>query len=175
MSEDISIRTSQPSDLDALEDLYPKAFPDEDLLPLIRTLLDGAHDVLSLIAVRDAVPVGHAVFTSCGITGSSDKAGLLGPVAVAPQHQRQGIGGALIREGLARLQNTGFRQVLVLGDPAYYSRFGFAPDRTIEPPYQLPEEWRAAWQSLALNRDLPPLEGELVVPAPWRHKSLWSE
>ena len=49
----------------------------------------------------------------------------LAPVGVAPGRQREGIGSALIREGLARLRDRGERLVFVLGEPGYYGRFGF--------------------------------------------------
>ena len=49
----------------------------------------------------------------------------LAPVAVHPSFQKQGIGSALIREGLDRAKKDRWRCVFVLGDPAYYGRFGF--------------------------------------------------
>jgi predicted N-acetyltransferase YhbS len=52
----------------------------------------------------------------------------LGPVSVTPARQRRGIGGALIEEGLAQLRGSGAAGVVVLGDPAFYHRFGFASD-----------------------------------------------
>jgi len=60
----------------------------------------------------------------------------------------------------------------VLGDPAYYSRVGFAPETRVSPPYPLPEEWRAGWQSIALQET--ELKGALEVPAPWRRAHLWA-
>ena len=99
---------------------------------------------------------------------------LLGPLAVLPERQRQGLGSALVRAGLDALRDRGTRRVLVLGDPAYYARFGFAPERGTAAPYDLPEAWRDAWQSLALSDESAPKAKRLAVPAPWRDPALWA-
>ena len=83
------------------------------------------------------------------------------------------MGVELVRKGLERLAGGPTAKVLVLGDPAYYSRFGFAPERFIDPPYKLPAEWVEAWQSLALTGPGPEARGVLSVPAPWRDPALW--
>ena len=64
-------------------------------------------------------------------------------------------------------------QVYVLGDPAYYQRFGLAADHRVAPPYPLPEAWQEAWQSLGLQGDEPSPAGELSVPQRWRQPALW--
>ena len=171
---DIDIRESLPSDLDAIEALYPDAFPDEDLLPLVRELLRETPIVLSLVGIIARSLAGHAVFTTCGTTASTDKVALLGPLAVAPAWQRQGIGTAIVRAGLQQLESAGVTQVYVLGDPAYYGRLGFAPELGVAPPYPLPAEWRGAWQSISLGRAAPPRRGKLSVPQPWLQPSLWA-
>ena len=74
----------------------------------------------------------------------------LAPVGVAPGCQRQGIGTALIREGLARLRDRGERLVFVLGDPAYYGRFGFKVMDRFVSRYAGPY-----FQTLALAPDAP--------------------
>jgi putative acetyltransferase len=132
------VRESQPDDLPALEALYAAAFPDENLLPLLRELLNGECDVLSLVAGTDAGPLGHAVFTRCTTTNRSTPVALLGPVAVAPARHGQGIGSAIIRKGLGILHTEGTARVLVLGDPAFYGRLGFVPDACIAPPTPCP-------------------------------------
>lgn len=169
-----AIRDSLRSDLSAIHDLYPAAFPDEDLLPLIRLLLDGRDDVMSLVAERDGALVGHVAFSHCTVTGSGARVALLGPLAVAPEAQRGGIGSALVRAGHERLAGQGVSRVLVLGDPAYYGRFGFRADDRIRPPYPMPPEWSSAWQSLDLTAPDASLAGTLVVPAPWQDPALWS-
>ena len=174
MTDRIEIRESRPSDLAAIETLYPDAFPDEDLLPLVRDLLKEEAIVLSLVGLAEGALAGHVVFTDCGLAGRPDKAALLGPLAVSSARQRQGIGSALVRAGLQRLEAAGTHQVFVLGDPAYYRRFGFAPDDGVAPPYPLPEEWRGAWQSLSLGAGKALLQGALSVPQPWRRRALWA-
>jgi putative acetyltransferase len=174
MIEKIEIRESLPNDVTSIEKLYPTAFPDEDLLPLVRELLRVEPMVLSLVGIADKALVGHVMFTTCGITGRTDKVMLLGPLAIAPAWQRQGIGSAIVRAGLRRSEIAGTNQVYVLGDPAYYSRFGFEPDDGVTPPYPLPEEWHDAWQSLSLRGDKPSLRGKLSVPPPWRQHALWA-
>lgn len=174
MRSGFDIRESLPTDPEALKDLYPAAFPDEDLIPLLRDLLSEEDGVFSFVAISDGMLVGHIVLTMCGIAGRGEKVGLLGPLAVHPDVQRQGIGTALIREGLNRLKSEGAAQVQVLGDPAYYGRFGFQPDDNVTPPYDLPGEWQTAWQSLSLLGTKPGFGGTLSVPKPWRQPALWA-
>ena len=163
----------QIADTAAIESLYPKAFPDEDLLPLVRELLQDPTIAMSLVGAINAQVVGHVIFTNCGVTGSCIKAALLGPLAVAPTWQRQGIGSALVRAGLQR-QKEQVDLVFVLGDPAYYGRLGFTQEALIEPPFRLPVEWSEAWQSQYLVDTTLPCAGKLSVPPQWRQPSLWA-
>ncbi len=174
MIGELEIRESRANDVSSIEKLYPDAFPDEDLLPLVRELQREGSGTVSLVGIADRVLVGHVVFTTCSIVGRPEKVALLGPLAVAPAWQRQGVGNAIVRAGLQRMENAGTSQVYVLGDPAYYRRFGFEPDDGVAPPYPLPEEWRSAWQSLSLSGNKPHLCGKLSVPQPWRRQALWA-
>ena len=74
-----------------------------------------------------ALEVGHILFSRVTIANASAAFNGVGlaPVAVLPKFQRQGIGSKLIRDGLERCRQAGYDAVVVLGDPAYYSRFGF--------------------------------------------------
>ncbi len=166
------IRESAPGDLNALKAIYRDAFPDEELFPLVTALLADDNGVLSLVATVGQAVVGHVVFTPCRVAGHLQRVALLGPLAVAPDQQRKGVGTALISDGLQRLKDAGTSRVFVLGDPDYYGRHGFAPETQVAAPYPLPEEWRGGWQSLALAGT--PLEGSLEVPAPWRRPGLWA-
>lgn len=172
--QSIEIRESLPDDMAAIETLYPDAFPDEDLLPLVKELLKETPVILSLVAITRTSVAGHAIFSTCSITGNTNKVALLGPLAVGTDYQRQGVGSALIRAGLQRLENDGVSTVFVLGDPAYYGRFGFARELDVMPPYRLPEEWGGAWQSINLGGSEPPDQGTLDVPQPWRQPVLWT-
>jgi putative acetyltransferase len=164
-------RQSKPSDLPGLEALYPAAFPDEDLLGLVRDL-EAESDVLSLVLDQSGAIIGHVAFTPCTVEGKRQLLALLGPLAIHPQNQREGWGGALVREGLVRLRNQSVTGVLVLGDPAYYGRFGFQAEPDIAPPFPLPQEWAGAWQSLPLGKE-PLGEGPLKVPQVWHDPKLW--
>lgn len=171
----IEIRESRPGEQSAIQALYPRAFPEEDLLPVVTALLHETDGVISLVALSDGLVVGHAVFTDCGIEGSDRRIALLGPLCVDPDHQRNGIGQALIREGIVCMGMRGAALICVLGDPEYYGRTGFLPERGISTPYPIPEEWRDAWQSVSTGEAVDGPKGRMIVPAPWRDPVLWSE
>lgn len=174
MTSDLEIRESGQADTAGIESLYSIAFPDEDLLPLVRDLSRGVVTAISLVGEIDSQIAGHAVFTMCGVAGSSVKAALLGPLAVAPAWQRRGIGTAIVRAGLRRLKDEGTDLICVLGDPAYYGRFGFVREMHVEPPFRLPCEWTDAWQSLYFGDAGLACSGKLLVPAPWLRPELWA-
>ena len=175
-SSSITIAEDRPDQRSAVAAIYPLAFPDEDLAPLVAELWQYPDHILSLVAVVDNAPVAHALFSYCSLEGTPSEIALLGPVAVHPEQQRSGLGSQLIYDGLARLKQRGTAAVCVLGDPNYYSRFGFGTARDINPPYSpdvMPPEWEGAWQSLILNDQEHPLSGRLQVPKPWDHSELW--
>jgi len=174
MSEKLDIRESKRDDLAAIESLYPEAFPHENLLPLVRDLLSDAVVAISLVGTINTRIVGHAIYTKCGVVGKSVNAALLGPLAVAPAWQRQGIGSAIVCAGLRRSEDADVRRVYVLGDPAYYGRLGFLPECLVEPPFPLPAEWDGAWQSQGLGETATPISGKLSVPRQWLQQALWA-
>lgn len=174
MAGGLEIRESVQADVAAIESLYPKAFPDEDLIPLVRDLLHETEIVISLVGVIDGQIAGHVIFTKCGVAGHGVKAALLGPLTVVPAWQRQGIGSAIVRAGLQELKKADVLLVCVLGDPAYYGRLGFLPETLVEPPFRLPAEWQAAWQSQYLDDTAVRCDGELQVPQQWRQPGLWA-
>ena len=96
------------------------------------TIVDALRDAgvltLSLVAEKQGRIVGHVAFSPVTINGEAGRWFGLGPVSVEPAEQRHGIGQALIREGLERLRATGAEGCVLLGDPAYYRRFGFVSD-----------------------------------------------
>jgi putative acetyltransferase len=83
---------------------------------------------VSLVAEDDGAIVGHVAFSPVTIDGHDRGWFGLGPVAVDPRFQRRGIGARLIEAGLAQLREAGAQGCVVLGDPGYYVRFGFASD-----------------------------------------------
>lgn len=173
MTDKTTVRESGKEDLAGIEHLYPLAFPDEDLVPLVRSLLKDGPPVLSLVATANARPVGHIIFTICTVDQDKDECALLAPLGVVPTYQGQGIGKTLIRTGLRHLETRGFKRVFVLGDPAYYGRFGFLPERHVAPPYALPKEWADAWQSIDLTENKSAAKGTLSLPHQWLKPALW--
>lgn len=124
----LHIRDEVPADIDAVRAVETAAFgrPEEaQLVDLLRT--NGAA-VISLVAEWEGGIAGHILFSPV-TADDAPEARLLGlaPVAVAPGQQRGGIGGALIRAGLARAESLGCDGVVLLGHPEYYPRFGFVP------------------------------------------------
>jgi putative acetyltransferase len=83
---------------------------------------------LSLVAEEEGRIVGHVAFSSVSVDGAEVGWFGLGPVSVSPGRQGQGVGSALIREGLAQLRALGAKGCVLLGDRNYYQRFGFAND-----------------------------------------------
>lgn len=168
-----AIRRNAAPDRGALENLYRAAFPAEDLVPLVNALLDLPAGVISLEAEASGRLAGHILFSLCTVEGSGNRLALLGPLAVSPDVQRSGIGSALIREGLAACRVEGVIRVQVLGDPAYYGRFGFAEDGSVKPPFAIPDEWKPAWQTIALTEGADRIAGTLTPPLPWMQPALW--
>lgn len=168
----VDIRETAREDAEALPPLYDAAFPEESLTGLVAELLALEEGVLSLGAYDGARLVGHVIFTR-GTVGAGP-AGLLGPLCVHPDRQRQGIGSALIAEGHRRLAAAGVAQVFVLGDPNYYGRSGYGQEDQVKTPCPIPEDWAAAWQSQTLNDGAALGPGMLALPAPWRVPVLWS-
>ncbi len=122
------------------------AFGRPDEARLIDALHTEGAALLSLVAELDGQIAGHILFSRMWIDGSGDPvpAVALAPMAVLPGHQRRGIGGQLIRQGLDALRGRSERIVLVLGHPEYYPRFGFrtAGALAIESPFR-PEAFMA--------------------------------
>lgn len=123
------IREEQPTDSAAIRRVNEKAFGRRDEAELVDTLRLHGAITLSLVAVVDDHIVGHILFSPVSIesTHSMCSAVGLGPMAVLPAYQQQGIGSQLVREGLDRGRQMDYTLVIVLGHPDYYSRFGFVP------------------------------------------------
>lgn len=138
---------------------------------MVRALLSEPRGVLSLVAEQRNDIVGHIAITFCQLDDTALKPALLGPLAVTPSWQRKGVGTALVRAGLDRMHAAGGDITLVLGDPAYYARHGFAREIGINPPYDLAPEWGGAWQSIRTNSAH--ARGRLVVPDIWANPALW--
>lgn len=124
----IAMRAEQPADAAAVRELLDAAFHGPAEGELVERLRASGDLVLALVALDGATIVGYVAWPRLWITTPRDqyKAIALAPLAVAPAHQRSGVGSALTREGLAQLRAFGESLVFVLGDPVYYTRFGFS-------------------------------------------------
>jgi putative acetyltransferase len=80
---------------------------------------------LSMVAEVDGRVVGHIAFSPVTISDGTMHWYGLGPISVLPEHQRKGIGKALIQEGLSRLKKLGAKGCCLVGHPQYYRKFGF--------------------------------------------------
>jgi putative acetyltransferase len=123
----IQIRDERPSDTAAIRRVIREAFDTDLEARLVDLLRDRNKHLISLVAVNGDDISGHILFSAVTIADapSNPRAIGLAPVAVLPQSQRRGIGSALIREGLDRCRHSHYGLAFVLGDPAYYGRFGF--------------------------------------------------
>jgi putative acetyltransferase len=117
------IREEQAGDIDGVREVEMLAFERAAEADLVDALRAHGKSTLSLVAEEGGQIVGHVLFSPGWIDETPVEG--LGPVAVRPERQGQGIGSVLIRAGLAALRQAGHRIVIVEGNPAYYLRFGF--------------------------------------------------
>jgi putative acetyltransferase len=124
----------------AIHGVVSAAFGQLDEAELAQRLRDDGDAVLELAAFEGETVVGHVLFSALTVAPATTRIAALAPVSVLPARQKQGIGSALIREGLARCAALGFDACAVLGDPDYYKRFGFSPGvaRTLDSVYSGP-------------------------------------
>lgn len=118
------IRPEEPADKAAIHDVLVAAFPTDEEARLVAQLRESGHLKISLVAEDDNQVVGYIGFSP--VNGANDAQGLgLAPVAVMPERQSEGIGGALVEAGLAACKDYDAPFVVVLGHSHYYPRFGF--------------------------------------------------
>jgi len=125
----LRVRPEEDADHERVRAVHEAAFGRPDEARLVEALRASAHPAISLVAELDGRVAGHVFFSPVGLEPSSPgfAAAALGPLAVGPPAQGRGIGSALVRAGLERCPGQGWRAVFLLGNPAYYERFGFAP------------------------------------------------
>ena len=163
--EIVTLRDERASDVDAIGRVIVAAFADEPQQGRFeRQIVDAlrAEGVLSvsLVAERDERVIGHVAFSPVSIGGEpagSQQWYGLAPLAVLPECQRQSIGAGLVRTGLDALRRLGARGCVLLGEPAYYTRFGFAPSGDIVFPGVPPEYFLA----LSLDDSAPRPSGDV--------------
>ncbi len=159
-----TVRPATPEDFVAIRAVELAAFDGPAEADLVEALRPSGDVVLELVALHGDEMVGHVVFSRLLIRsdGREDVAAVaLAPLAVAPTHQRRGVGGLLIAEAHGRLEATECLSV-VLGEPAYYGRFGYAHARAagFDSDYQCEALQALAWGDA-------PSTGRLVYPEPF--------
>jgi predicted N-acetyltransferase YhbS len=122
-----TIREENPADIPEIRTLVQAAFGGPAEADLVEALRQAGKLTCSVVAEHRGRIVGHAAFSPVTIHSSDTifPALALAPVAVAPDHQRHGLGAAMIRCGLERCRKAEHEIVIVLGAPEYYGRFGF--------------------------------------------------
>jgi putative acetyltransferase len=125
----LAVRAEVAEDAEAIRSVLLAAFPtalEADLVDRLRRHFDSE---ISLVAEEGGKIVGHIMLSRMTAEGDGRQYRALGlaPVAVVPERQRR-VGGALIEQALASARLLGEELVFVLGEPAYYARFGFSAE-----------------------------------------------
>jgi putative acetyltransferase len=125
-----TIRASEPGDAAGIRDVLRAAFQGDVEAKLVDELRADGDIVLSLVVSdpKDSI-IGYIAFLRLSVAETPCIG--LAPLAVAPQYQRCGIGKALIEQGMVTLKQRGEKLFFVLGQPDYYTRFGFDPQAAI--------------------------------------------
>ena len=124
------IRPETANDYGAIRDLLVKAFANHPYSHqtehlIVEALRSAGALTAALVAERHGTVAGHIAFSPANINSCDWNLFALGPIAVLPEFQRQGIGRKLIEEGLKLLCGQGAHGCVLVGDPAFYTRFGF--------------------------------------------------
>ena len=121
----IEIREERPDDIDAIRDVNKRAFGQDQEGNIVDALRSNGAALLSLVATLNGRVVGHIMYSPIAVGDVTGAA--LAPMAVLPEHQRDGIGSKLIEAGTQKLNDAGYPFIIVLGHANYYPRFGFKP------------------------------------------------
>jgi putative acetyltransferase len=157
------VRLETSADRAAIGHVHVASFPTAGEARLVDALRAKGRLSISLVAVDSDAIVGHVAFSPVTVSGVDGGVGLA-PLAVLPAFRRRGLGAALIRQGLVSAEQAGFQFVVVLGEPTYYARFGFAPASR----WGLRDEYGGgeAFQALEFRPAALPAGGGLVRYAP---------
>ncbi len=153
-----NIRDATPADAPTIRSIHKTAFGQSAEANLVDALVSGGYVALSLVAVVDGQIAGHVLLSRLT---SPPRSLALAPLAVLPAHQRLGIGSALVKVSIRRAKADGASAIFVLGNPAYYSHFGFSLDtaRGFDCPY-------AGEHFMALMLADPPIAPAAIVYPP---------
>lgn len=140
----MNIRNEQSHDITQIESLNTTVFETAAEAKLVNALRDSGCEYISLVAETNNKIIGHILFTPVELSNSENKVKIMGlaPMAVLNEYQNKGIGTQLIKAGLAQCKTLSYEAVVVLGYPAYYSKFGFesSTDFGIKSEYDVPAE-----------------------------------
>lgn len=153
----MNIRLAHKTDLNPIQRVVETAFSDEENKVIRNLVSDLAKEITSpsiksLIAEIDNQVIGYVSYSPIFLESDSGISGyILAPLAVSPEHQKQGVGSNLIKSGIDLLTRDGVGVLLVYGDPNYYGRFGFKEEigRSFVSPYPL--EYPFGWTGMMLN------------------------
>lgn len=170
----VSIRRELPADRERVLAIHERAFGRSGEARLVERLRDCARPQISLVAeiaeIEGTTVVGHVFFSPVEVVDVNGErehrsAIALGPIAVDPRRQRQGVGSRLCRGGLEVCLAIGEPVVFVLGHASYYPRFGFEPARPRGLHYKSAEFDPAFFVAELEPGSLDGLEGEVVYLA----------
>ena len=126
MAVSINIREERPEDIPAIREVNRIAFGQSQEGTLTDALRANNGVLLSLVAVSKSKVVGHILYSPI-VVGGKFIGAALGPMAVLPDYQGQGIGSQLVDTGNRQLKEAGCAFIIVLGHTWFYPRFGFTP------------------------------------------------
>ncbi|ANH74220.1 acetyltransferase family protein [Ralstonia insidiosa] len=152
----VLIRPEAPADAASIEAVTIAAFREAEHTShneqdIVRALREAGALTVSLVAERDGAVVGHVAISPVSIADGTSGWFGLGPISVLPAEQGCGIGACLMRAALDQLRTLGAAGCVVLGDPAYYGRFGFRAEPSLVFP-RVPAEY---FQALIFRGTLP--------------------
>jgi len=161
-------RQETSADHEAIRHVNNLAFGQDTEARLVDSLREGGYVRLSLVAEQAGQGVGHILFSDLPILTKAGTVPALAvaPMAVLPEFQNQGIGSALVRNGLDECQQQGHKIVVVLGHPHFYPRFGFSPKLAahLESPFSGKDSFMAlelaAWALMGVT-------GQVQYPPPF--------
>ena len=160
------IRTEIPVDAAGIDRLLRASFPTGAEADLVQELREDGLLTLGVVATDDeGGVVGYVAFCPVDIRGEDRNWVGLAPLAVDESLRGQGLGEKLVYEGLDSLNEFSYAAVVVVGDPAYYQRFGFKPAAAHDLHCRWPET-ETAFQLFTLSDDaLTDASGEVVFPS----------
>jgi len=122
----VEIREECPDDIAAIREVNRRGFEEEQESNIVDALRTNGAALLSLVAIMHDRVIGHIIYSPASV-GKMVEGAALGPMAVLPEHQRQGIGSKLVEAGNRKIRDEGYPFIIVVGHPEYYPRFGFRP------------------------------------------------